>query len=431
LTDPASCRPSRPAYPSQAPTPVARRRGWILASLTIGLLAVKLCAVGPWAVAETATAPGDLQRRLAALGDAVTTETVDGTIVSIMVRDGSALEPDDIALFGSLPSLQRLQILNCRMMNDELVRRLVGLRDLRVLGLTNGGITDEGVQTVVEAFPDLVGLDLSSNTNLTGSALRSIAGLGKLEQLSLLQTRFNDLATRRLSRLDRLQTLDLRGNMEAGDMTLGVVGRLPALTGFKHRSTAVTDAGMEQLAASPALRSLLMQDFAITNDSGPHLAAIGTLRSLEIFRCQGFGSAGVLALADMKLERLTLRDLPDVDDSAFDVLAKLPELRRLYLHELPAVTDAGLARLADAPRLEVVDVWSVPRMSDATVEVLATLPNLRELSIRETSVSQDAVRRILSMPKLRSLTFKNNGPLSAEQAALLQGRSWQKLDLGR
>jgi hypothetical protein len=34
------------------------------------------------------------------------------------------------------------------------------------------------------------------------------------------------------------------------------------------------------------------------------------------------------------------------------------------------------------------------------------------------------------MPKLQSLTFKNNGPLSPANAAKLTGRKLSKLDLG-
>jgi hypothetical protein len=40
------------------------------------------------------------------------------------------------------------------------------------------------------------------------------------------------------------------------------------------------------------------------------------------------------------------------------------------------------------------------------------------------------VAKIAAMPKLQTLTFKNNGPLSQENAALLTARKWSKLDLG-
>jgi hypothetical protein len=156
--------------------------------------------------------------------------------------------------------------------------------------------------------------------------------------------------------MPELRAIDLRGNMEAGDMTLEVVGRLPHLTAIKHRSTAVTDAGLAGLAESKTLESLLMQDFVITNESGPHLAKLSKLSSLEVFRCQGFGTDGVLALAGLPLTRLTLRDLPDVGDPALAVVAKLPRLKRLYLHELASLGDEGLRQLAAATDLEVLDI---------------------------------------------------------------------------
>ncbi|MFM7108585.1 MAG: hypothetical protein ACKOZU_08315, partial [Planctomycetaceae bacterium] len=273
--------------------------------------------------------------------------------------------------------------------------------------------------------------DLSSNTNLTGTALRSIAQLLKLERLNLMQCRFNDIHTRRLAKLAELRVLDLRGNMEAGDLTLAVVGQLPRLAAFKHRSSTVTDEGLAALAASASLESLLIQDFAITSASGPHLAKLGKLSSLEIFRCQGFGTEGVLALAGLPLARLTLRDLPDVDDAALAVLEKLPALRRLYLHELAGVGDEGLARLAAARDLEVLDIWSLPRMTDATAAVIAGLPNLREVSIRETGVTEQSLAAIAALPKLESLTFKN-GTVSPDVAARVKAaKACKKLYLGQ
>jgi Leucine-rich repeat (LRR) protein len=391
-------------------------------------------AVGrQFAVAETATA-ADVhvaKTRLESLGTRAKYRLVDaGKVAEITIEDGADLTADDIALFGRLGELKKLRILNCRALDDAMVARLTGLGKLDTLALTNSAITDDGVQTIVQAFPELVELDLSSNTNMTGAALKMIAGLAKLERLSLLQNRFNDLNTRRLSKMPQLRSLDLRGNMEAGDMTLAVVGKLPQLTALKHRSTAVTDSGLADLAASQSLESLLMQDFGITSAAGPELAKLSKLSSLEIFRCQGFGSDGVLSLAGMPLARLTLRDLPDVGDPALAVLAKLPKLKRLYLHELASLGDEGLRNLSSAGELEVLDIWSVPRMTDATVQVIAALPNLKELSIRETGVTEASAAAIAAMPKLQSLTFKDNGPLSAENAAKLSGRQWKKLDLG-
>jgi internalin A len=409
------------------------RCGRVARLLSLLFTATLLLAVGGrFAAAQPAAADASSAKaRLDALGKEATYKLDgEGRLTEISIEDGADLTADDVSLFGRLGDLRSLKILNCRVLNDEMVEQLTGLKNLDTLALTNSALTDAGVERIVQAFPNLVELDLSSNTNMTGAAMKQIAGLGKLERLTLLQNRFNDLNTRRLSKMPHLRAIDLRGNMEAGDMTLEVVGKLPQLTALKHRSTAVTDAGLEGLAASTTLESLLMQDFVITNESGPHLAKLSKLSSLEVFRCQGFGTDGVLALAGLPLTRLTLRDLPDVGDPAFAVLAKLPRLKRLYLHELASVGDEGLRQLAQAKDLEVLDIWSLPKMTDASMAVIAGLANLKELSIRETGVTEASVDTLAAMPKLQSLTFKNNGPLSAGNAAKLTGKKWSKLDLG-
>jgi|694.fasta_scaffold23881_1 hypothetical protein len=371
------------------------------------------------------------QERLKELGStAKVTLDASGKLTEIVIQDGSGVTPADIELFGRLKDLKKIQVFNCRDLNDQMVSQLVGLSKLETLALTNTVITDEAVQTIAKAFPDLIDLDLSSNTNMTSSVMRTIATLTKLQRLTLIQNRFNDLSTRRLAKLEDLRALDLRGNMEAGDMALEVIGNLPKLTALKHRSTAVTDFGLEQLAKSKTVNSLLLQDFVITSESGKHLAKLDKLTSLEIFRCQGFGTEGVLALKGMKINRLTLRDLPNISDPALEVLAELPALKRLYIHEIASVSDEGFKNLAAAKSLEVLDLWSLPKMTDQTVDIIATLPNLKELSIRETGVSEASVSKILAMPKLQTLTFKNNGPLSDENAAKLKAKKWAKLDLG-
>jgi hypothetical protein len=372
-----------------------------------------------------------VRRRLEALGPTAKCTLDDaGRLTGIAIEDGAAVTAADVAAFAALPDLRRLQILDCRTLDDAMVAELTAGPRLESLGLTNTVLGDASVEAIARAFPDLVELDLSSNTNLSPAAIKWIADLGKLRRLTLMQTRLNDLGSRRLAKLRDLETLDLRGNMEAGDMTLAVVAGLPKLRNFKHRSSAVTDDGLARLAESRSLESLLIQDFGITSAAGPQLAKLRTLESLEIFRCSGFGSAGVLALAGLPLTRLTLRDLPDVGDEALTVLQKLPQLRRLALHELASVGDRGAAELSAARQLETLDIWSLPTLTDATAEVIAALPALRELSIRETGMTEAAALKFAAIPGLESLTFRNNGPLSAAAVARIKERRWKKLDLG-
>ncbi len=408
--------------------PLQRRVAALLAALCLTTWLPRAEGVRADDAAIAADASAAAAARVAELGGGAA-RSDDGQVTSISIKDGGDLSTDDMRLFGSLPNLAALQLLNCRSLDDSFIEALGTAPSLRSLSVTNSALTDAGVAAIAAAYPDLEELDLSSNTNLTGNAMRSIASLEKLRRLTLIQNRFNDLHTRRLRGLDSLEVLDLRGNMQTGDMTLGTVGGLPKLRAFKHRSTIVTDDGVERLAGSETLAALLMQDFAISDAAGSHLAGCDSLRSLEIFRCQGFGTAGVLALAGLPLGRLTLRDLPEVGDDALAVLAELPRLERLSLHELTSVGDAGLAQLAAAENLKTLDIWALPAVTDATAKVIAALPALEELSIRETAMTPAALETLLTNERLTSLVFKN-GDIPADVREKVAARKWKKLDLG-
>ena len=364
------------------------------------------------------------------LADATCKVLPDEVLTEIAIQDGSSLSPEDIVLFGRLTDLETLQIYNYRELNDEMAAQLAGLTNLTSLALTNSIIGDPTVEMIAEAFPGLTALDLSSNTNMSSGVIKTIAKLEDLERLILVQNRINDLGTRRLSRLEKLRLLDLRGNMEVGDSSMETIGELPILAALKHRSTTVGDSGMEYLAGNKTLKALLIQDFAITSQAGQYLAQLPNLQELEIFRYQGLGSEGVLALKGTKLTRLTLRDLPMVDDGAMEVFTDLPQLTRLYLHEIGSLSDDGLQNLKSLESLEVLDIWAVPKMSDATLDVIAKLPNLKQLSIRTTGVTDAAVDKILAMQKLESLTLKDNGQVTDEALKKLSTKQWTKIDTG-
>ena len=62
----------------------------------------------------------------------------DGDLLTeIVIEDGSNLTADDLALFGKLSDLEKLQIFNCRTLNDEMAAKLSGLKGLTSLALTN------------------------------------------------------------------------------------------------------------------------------------------------------------------------------------------------------------------------------------------------------------------------------------------------------
>jgi Leucine-rich repeat (LRR) protein len=339
------------------------------------------------------------------------------------------MNAEAIKTFGEQPDLETLQIHNYRDLNDAMVEELKGLKNLKNLALANSGITNAAVKTIAESFPNLTSLDLSKSAKLTDGALKSIATLKELETLVINYCGFGEFGMMDIASLPKLKTLDIRANMTVGNTGLEFLAKIPMLRSLKHRSPAVDDYGLEALTAAPEMESLLLQDCNITDSAGQLLKKFEKMKELEIFRCQGFGSVGTLELKGMPLVRLTLRDLPSVDDSGMDVFRELPTLKRLYLNELPSVSDAGLTALLFLKELEVLDIWAIA-ITDKSLETIAKLPNVKELSIRSTNISDAGVDSLLSMPKLTSLTLKDNANLTDAGRRRLVEKGYKKLDFG-
>ena len=80
-----------------------------------------------------------------------------GVLTEIVIQDGSVLSAENIALFGKLTDLEKLQIYNFRDLNDEMASQLAGLKNLTTLALTNSVINDPTVDMIAKSFPKLDG----------------------------------------------------------------------------------------------------------------------------------------------------------------------------------------------------------------------------------------------------------------------------------
>ena len=340
------------------------------------------------------------------------------TIKTITFDDGSELDASAFDLFAKQSDLEVLKIANYRELNDATVKKLIGLKKLKTLKLTNSGITNASIKTIAETFPNLVNLDVSSNTQLTDAATREIAKLQQLESLVLLFCDFSEFGMLNISSLPKLKTLDIRANMQVGDSGLGILAKLPSLKSLKHRSTSVTNNGIEFLTAAKELDNLEIQDFAITGQAGQYIRQMENLTSLIIFRCENFDSSGVLELKGLKLNRLTLRGIP-MDDSGMEVFRDLPTLKRLYLHELFSVSDFGILNLVYLKDLEVLDIWEVP-IGDKSLETIAKLSSLKTLSLRATEITDAGVELLLTLPKLESVKLAENTKVTPEMIQKLR-----------
>ncbi|MFM8415310.1 MAG: hypothetical protein ACKOCX_11370, partial [Planctomycetota bacterium] len=127
-----------------------RRLGIVIALAAAALPADSASAADAAAVAADAAAAA--AARVEALGGKVT-RAADGGITAIAIADGGGLSADDLRLFGGLPKLESLVLLNCRSLDDAFVEALGDKVPLRTLAMTNSALTDAGVAAIVAAFP--------------------------------------------------------------------------------------------------------------------------------------------------------------------------------------------------------------------------------------------------------------------------------------
>ncbi|MDR2755366.1 MAG: hypothetical protein LBC20_06630 [Planctomycetaceae bacterium] len=328
------------------------------------------------------------------------------TVKSISIGS-SDLNEEAFDLFAKQTDLETLLIADYRELNDSMVNKLTGLKKLKNLKLKNSSITDNAVKTIVESFPALNSLDISSNTLLTADSLKEIAKLKELTELIINYCNFSEFGMMDISELPKLTTLDIRANMQVGNSGLNYLTSLPSLKSLKHLSPAVDDTGLEALTAVKELETLEIQDFNITDRAGQFIRQFEKLSNLIIMRCQGFGSSGILELKGMKLNRLTLRGLPSINDTGMEVFRELTTLKRLYLNELASISDAGILNLVYLKDLDTLDIWEIP-ITDQALETISKLTNLKTLKIRSTQITDASADLLLAMPKLENLTLLDN-----------------------
>ncbi len=353
--------------------------------------------------------------------------TDQGAVKSITVDDGATLEESDIDLFAKQPDLEKLQITNFRALNDAMVEKLAVLKKMRSLQLTNSNISDASLKIIAESFPNLVELDISSNARLTDAALKEGAKIEKLERLTAIYGAFTEFGVLNISKMANLKFLDIRGNTRIGNGGMPYVANLPALQGLKHLSSAVNDSGMESLSKAKGLETLEIQNFNLTSRSGEFIRRLEKLTSLIIFGCGDFDSSALNAMKGMNLGRLTLRDLPSLDDTGMEAFRELPSLKRLYLYGLSSVSDAGMMNLVYLKDLDTLDIQLIS-ITDKAMESISKLENLKTLSIKATEISDASLDLLLKMPKLENLTITDNASVTpAGLQKLKDAKKFKKL----
>jgi uncharacterized protein (TIGR02996 family) len=332
---------------------------------------------------------------------------------------GAALV-DLLLASGLLPRLKTLRLLGPGLHSSD-VRRLTEsgqLRSLTSLALVNHAELGEGTARALASCADLVNLqrlDLDG-TAIGDAGFRWLASSPHLTSLATL--RLADPASRLLIRA--LETL-------AGDhpSLAGTTG-LPALRELYLAGNALTNAGVEALAASPRLATLTHLDLSgqqalASNESLGNRAALALVASpyttgsvnlannaIRYGGCRAVRTSPLAARVN-----LTGNIGLDQENAVAELLAD-PEQR----HPIDGLLDSCLPCLLDRDGLERVRELDLShgRLTIAGLRLLAAAPrltNLRRLLLthQDPPLPEDALRVLLAgeaFPHLESLSLFGN-----------------------
>ena len=225
----------------------------------------------------------------------------------------------------NLADLADLQLLSMRFRhglstaNLIALERLPNLKALRIVHLAVG-------DNAGPAERDEIG---DERDHAIASILRHARRTDTLERLAVWYTAFGSQATSALSALSELRVLDL-ADCELGEEGLRQVSRLPRLEDLNLDQSDTSDAGLRHLVESN-VRRLSLRGCTLTNATLRQLACMQSLEELNLSRSL-------------------------IDPECLELLARLPRLQRL---SLPCgIEPTTLARLKQANarlRIEYVD----------------------------------------------------------------------------
>lgn len=245
---------------------------------------------------------------------------------------GSNPTEEDVALFASLPKLQKLTLTDCSLSTIE---NLSAAKNLTSLNLQENTIRNIDVIGTMSHLSEL---------NLSHNALTDLSALSGLSELTKLNVSYNSLSTfAPICGLKDLQHLNISHN--AID-NLASIDNLTALTYLDISSNQLTD--VSQLSSCTELTELNVSENGISDISA--FAALTKLNGLYFARNQ----VTTLPQWENKIDLITI-DGSYNKITDLSILAGMPRLNNVYMDYNEGIESVDA--LADCPQLVEVNIF--------------------------------------------------------------------------
>jgi internalin A len=352
--------------------------------------AVVMAATG-WVVPAAELPQANIARSIEGLGGQVV-RGPDGNIVEVSLARTWASN-NDIERVVEIKGLKRLD-LSFTYVSDAGIERLQQLQQLEELTLDATESITDAAASYLRANKQLRKLVLRG-TDITDVGMPYLASLTGLKSLDIAHTMVGDVGLESLPALSQLEELDLGGTRITG-INLNFLKLLPKLkrlsfNGIQRRNAGacwtplITDLDLDTISLLSGLEDL---NLGVGVSLGKTGVAVGA------GNCHVTGGIQLTDLGVAKLAKLTkLRRLDisgaKITPAGLKALKNLP-LERLSLWNCTALDDSAAPELAAIGKLTTLDL-SYTSAGDGMLKSLAALPNLKLLYLTDTKVTPAAV----------------------------------------
>ena len=242
--------------------------------------------------------------------------------------------------------------------DDDAVKPAIayGVGDLRTLPprtlairVSSKEIYDDDLVTLAR-FNNIRWLDLGDCVGVTDKGLKNLAGLKRLQSLTLAGNRISGVGFSSLRDAAALTTLDVHTSGSLTDEGIAALGELKSLRLLTlFWASRLTDDEVAQLAKISALRKLCIWGSEKITDAGlRHISGLAKLESLTFSHAKEITARGVDQLTSLQnLQEISMGYMRLKDDAMLP-LSRIPSLEYIELHGLD-VTDAGIETLSNLP----------------------------------------------------------------------------------
>ena len=217
------------------------------------------------------------------------------------------------------------------------------------------GITSEGFAHLVQ-LANLRSLGCDGKLS-DDEAMRHIAGIPNLRKLRAQESAATDEGFVALSRSQTLESFWGRECANFGSRGFIAFSKMPALRGLGVSLKNVDDAALSTLPHFPSLRDLT--PIGLQDPGFRHVGRCPELERLTCMYCRDTTDVATEHIAALQLQYY-YAGLTKITDRSLEILGRMTSLEQVEFYECNGVTDAGLVFLAALPNLREVHLDSLP-----------------------------------------------------------------------